>query len=420
MPSSLWARSRWSYQVELLTHKSQTGPEIVALCDPAAFTTSVGWFVNTGARDESPELAGVSHFLEHMVFKGTKRRSAEEVNSELDHLGAQSNAFTSEESTVFHACVLPECQDQAVDLLTDIMRPSLREEDFQTERQVVLEEIAMYDDQPPYGAMERAMELFFGEHSLGRRVLGTAETVGEMTIDQMVQYHKQRYTLDNMVLVASGQVDFQRLVEQTEALVSGWRGRSKQRETHLPKFGADNTIIERQASHQQYTVKIWPGVGCNDPSRYALRLLSSVIADESGSRLFWELIDTGLAETAALWPQFFQECGCIVGYLCCAPEDTEENVEIIERVFQEVIEHGVTDRELDLARNKMVSSLILSDERPSNRLFALGQSWLARRRYDPLDAILARYAAVTPADLREMAIQTLAQTPTTVQVVHVE
>ncbi len=406
--------------MELLTHKSQGGPEVVAMCDPSAFTTSIGWFVNTGARDEAPEIAGVSHFLEHMVFKGTKRRTAEQVNSELDHLGAQSNAYTSEESTVFYACVLPECQDQAVDLLTDIMRPSLREEDFQTERQVVLEEIAMYDDQPPYGAMERAMELFFGEHSLSRRVLGTAETVGEMTIEQMVNYHKQRYTLDNMFLVASGKVDFERLVEQTESLVGSWRGKSVTRATHSPKFGTSSTIIERPASHQQYTVKIWPGVGCNDPARYALRLLSSVIADESGSRLFWELIDTGLAETAALWPQFFEECGCIVGYLCCAPEDTEGNIDTIEQVIQQVIKEGITQRELDLARNKITSALILSDERPSNRLFALGQSWLARRRYDPLDAILARYAAVTPDDLRELALQTLAQTPTTVQVVNVD
>lgn len=406
--------------MELLTHKSLGGPEIIAICDPSAFTTSVGWFVNTGARDETPETAGISHFLEHMVFKGTKRRTAEQVNSELDHLGAQSNAFTSEESTVFHACVLPECQSRAVDLLTDIMRPSLREEDFETERQVILEEIAMYDDQPPYGAMERAMELFFGEHSLGRRVLGTAETVSEMTIDQMVGYHRHRYTLDNMFLAASGKVDFEQLVEQTEALVSSWPARTQPRQTILPKFGASESIIERPATHQQYTVKIWPGVGCNDPSRYALRLLSSVIADESGSRLFWELIDTGLAETAALWPQFFQECGCIVGYLCCAPEDTQHNIDAIQRVFQQVIDLGVSQRELDLARNKIVSSLILSDERPSNRLFALGQSWLARRRYDPLDAVLARYAAVTPDDLREVAAQTLAQTPTTVQVVHVD
>jgi predicted Zn-dependent peptidase len=406
--------------VELLTHKTQGGPEIIALCDPTAFTTSIGWFVGTGARDESPELAGVSHFLEHMVFKGTPRRTAEQVNSELDCLGAHSNAYTSEEATVFHATVLPECQEQTVDLLTDLMRPSLREDDFETERQVILEEIAMYDDQPPYGAMERAMELFFGEHPLSRRVLGTAETVGEMTVDQLRTYHSQRYTLDNMFLAASGKLDFASLVDQVETLASKWRRVSHQRELSFPQFAARSEAIERQATHQQYTIKIWPGVGCNDPARYALRLLSSVIADESGSRLFWELIDTGLAETAALWPQFFDECGCIVGYLCCAPEDTQENIDITQRVLESVVRDGITQRELDLARNKMTASLILSDERPSNRLFALGQSWLSRRRYDPLDAVLARYAAVTVDDLRAVAQQTLAVEPTTVQVVSVD
>ncbi|MFO1066333.1 MAG: pitrilysin family protein [Pirellulales bacterium] len=406
--------------MELLTHKSPGGPEVIALCDPAAFTTSVGWFVGTGARDETPEQAGVSHFLEHMVFKGTERRTAAQVNSELDHLGAQSNAFTSEEETVFHAGVLPECQTQAVDLLTDLMHPSLREEDFETERQVVLEEIAMYDDQPPYGAMERAMELFFGDHSLSRRVLGTAETVSDLSVDMMRAYHAQRYTLDNMFLVASGKVDFERLVEQAESLAGKWRPVGAPRQHLVPKFGADSAIIEHSSTHQQYTIKIWPGVGCNDPARYALRLLSSVIADESGSRLFWELIDTGLAETAALWPQFFDECGCIVGYLCCAPEDTEPNVETMNRVFKDVLAQGITQRELDLARNKMTASLILSDERPGNRLFALGQSWLARRRYDPLDAVLARYQAVTVGDLLETAERTLAVEPTTVQVVCVD
>ncbi len=357
------------------------------------------------------------NWLASVTFSSTWSLKAPSVDrlkkstARLDHLGAQSNAFTSEESTVFHACVLPECQDQAVDLLTDIMRPSLREEDFQTERQVVLEEIAMYDDQPPYGALERAMELFFGEHSLGRRVLGTAETVGEMTIDQMCN------TTNNVTrwitwywwpVVKS--ISNVWLSKRNRSLVVGEAVPSNARRVCL-----SSALITRSSndklpisSTRSKSGRVWVATIHRDTP---LRLLSSVIADESGSRLFWELIDTGLAETAALWPQFFQECGCIVGYLCCAPEDTEENVEIIERVFQEVIDHGVTDRELDLARNKMVSSLILSDERPSNRLFALGQSWLARKRYDPLDAILARYAAVTPADLREMAIQTLAKLP---------
>lgn len=402
--------------MELLTHKSDAGPEIVALHDPTAFTVSLGWFVKTGSRDESTELAGVSHFLEHMVFKGTARRSAEDVNRELDHLGAQSNAFTSEDATVFYASVVPECQAATVDLLTDLMHPSLAEKEFETERQVILEEIAMYDDQPPYGAFERGMELFFENHPLATRVLGTAETVSEMTAAQMRDYHHQRYTRDNMFLVASGKVDFGQLVDYVERHTEHWPSGAKARQYSMPKFGSADAVIEREATHQYYAIKLWPGLSSNDPDRYALRMLSSILADDSGSRLFWELIDTGRAETATLWPQFFDDCGCLLGYLCCAPEDAEENLRIMQRVFDEVLKHGVTDRELELAKNKVQAALILSDERPSNRLFALGQSWLTRRAYEPLDVILERYAAVTKDEIADIAHRTLLSKPTTIQV----
>ena len=403
--------------MELLTHKTGQGPEIVVLNDPDAFTASFGWFVKTGARDEQLEVAGVSHFLEHMVFKGTHRRTAEEVNRELDHLGAQSNAYTSEDSTVFYASVLPECQAHAVDLLTDLMQPLLREEDFETERQVILEEIAMYDDQPPYGAFERVTELFFGDHPLSTRVLGTSESVSDMLATQMKDYHRARYTCENMFLVASGKIDFTQLVEYVAEATANWPSHAIVRKPLLPTYGCGELLIERESTHQHYAAQLWPGVNCNAPERYALRMLCSVLADEGGSRLFWELIDTGRAETATLWPQFFDECGCVVGYLCCAPEDANENEGILRNVIEQTLRDGVTQKEIDLARNKIASSLILSDERPSNRLFALGQSWLNRKNYEPLDVVLGRYAAVTADDMMAVAEQTLRQPCATVKVV---
>jgi predicted Zn-dependent peptidase len=133
--------------------------------------------------------------------------------------------------------------------------------------------------------------------------------------------------------------------------------------------------------------------------------------------LFWELIDTGKAETAAIWPQLFDDCGCLTGYMCCAPEDAEENEAIWQRAIQEVLQRGVTEKEMELALNKICSSLILSDERPGNRLFALGQSWLNRRDYEPLDVVLGRYRDVTAEDVRRVAQQTLCQAPTSVTVV---
>jgi predicted Zn-dependent peptidase len=403
--------------MQLLTHNLNDGPQIIILQDPAAFTMSLGWFVKTGARNERPEVAGVSHFLEHMVFKGTPTRTADQVNRELDHLGAQSNAYTSEDATVFYASVLPECQDKAVDLLTDLMRPTLAEEDFETERQVILEEIAMYDDQPPYGAFERASELFFGKHPLATRVLGSEQTVTDMTVAQMREYHARRYTKDNMYLVASGKVDADRLVDYVSKASSGWPSTSvaSRPTSFIP--GAGQERIVRESTHQHYEVMMWPGYDRNAAERYALRILCMILADDSGSRLFWELIDTGRAETAAIWPQMFDDCGCLMGYLCCAPEDAAENSKVLNRVLEQACETGVLQKEIELARKKISSSLILSDEKPSNRLFALGQSWMARGAYEPLDVVLSRYAAVTAGDILQVARNTLAQPSVRVQVV---
>lgn len=395
--------------MELITHQLEGLPQIVVLHDPVAFTSSFGWFVKTGARDEDAETSGVSHFLEHMVFKGTQRRSAEDVNRELDHLGAQSNAFTSEDSTVYYASVLPENQYRAVDLLSDLMQPLIPDEDFDMEKQVVLEEIAMYDDQPPYGAFERATEMFFGDHPLARRVLGTTESVADMTASQMREYHQQRYTADNMFLVASGQVDVPALLDQMMEFGEAWKAKSQAKEVAAPEFKSGSDVIERASIHQWYSVELWPGLSANDPDRYALRMLCSVLADDSGSRLFWELIDTGKAETATLWPQMFDDCGCLAGYLCCAPEDAQENHETWQRVLNSAMTEPIQEKELELARNKVTSSLILSDERPGNRLFALGQSWLTRRNYEPLEVVLGRYQDVTVEDLRRVAERTLSR-----------
>src|SRR5215475_6566186 len=138
--------------------------EIIAECDDSAYSTALGFFVNTGARDETDEVSGVSHFLEHMVFKGTPSRSAEDVNREFDEMGAHYNAFTNEENTVYYAAMLPEYVHSAVELLADILRPSLRETDFDTEKQVIIEEIKMYEDQPPFGVDDKCRAAFFGSH----------------------------------------------------------------------------------------------------------------------------------------------------------------------------------------------------------------------------------------------------------------
>ena len=245
--------------MQFRNEKLANGLEVIAEVNPEAFSLSLGYFVKTGSRDESPKMAGVSHFLEHMMFKGTARRTAEDVNQELDDLGSQSNAYTSEEQTVYYMSILPEFQHASLDLLSDMMRPALRDEDFQTERQVILEEIAMYDDQPPYGAMERAMEGFFRDHPLARRVLGTRETVSELEPEAMRAYHQARYAPDNLTLVASGAVDFEQLLKSAEALTKKWVPSQAKRQLVTPTYINDNLSMIHQPATQQYTLQYSPG-----------------------------------------------------------------------------------------------------------------------------------------------------------------
>ena len=387
--------------MEFRSVQLDNGLEIVAEVNPSAFSQSLGYFVKTGSRDETPKMAGVSHFLEHMVFKGTDKRSAEDVNQELDDLGSQSNAYTSEEQTVYYMSVLPENQAHALELLSDIMRPALRDDDFETEKQVIIEEIAMYDDQPPYGAVERAMEEFFGDHPLARRVLGTRETVLALDPVSMREYHQARYAPNNLTLVAAGAVQFDELVESAKKLTANWHPMDTARSLLRPKSPqADIELIHPPAT-QQYTLQHALGVSSSDNYRYVLRVLASILGDDSGSRLFWALVDNGLAESAVVFTQEFDDCGLFSIYTTCSPEQHDSNWDTIQAILASGTEKPITEREIELAKNKICSGLILSSERPSNRLFSVGGAWLKRERYETVAEVAANYQRVTQPQLQE-------------------
>src|SRR5882762_10391749 len=194
------------------SHKLANGLQLLGEISPSARSVAVGFFVKTGSRDETPEVSGVSHFLEHMVFKGTPHRTALEVNFDFDRIGAAYNAFTSEENTVFYAAVLPEYLPQAVDILADILRPSLRDDDFNIEKNVIIEEIGMYEDQPGWSAYDHAKKHYFAQHPLGNSILGTPESIRALTRDQMHTYFQRRYVPGNIAVVAAGNFKWDQLV----------------------------------------------------------------------------------------------------------------------------------------------------------------------------------------------------------------
>jgi len=384
---------------EFKQHRLANGLEIVAECQPSAASSAVAFFVSTGARDETPELSGVSHFLEHMVFKGTPTRTPEDVNREFDEIGAQFNAFTSDENTCYYAFVLPEYLEKVVQLWADVLRPSLREEDFTKEKQVILEEIGMYLDQPPYGADDQIKALYFGKHPLAGSVLGTKESVSAIQAEGMRKYFEARYSPRNIVIAAVGQINFPKLVEWAEKYCGSWKPFEVSRKLSQPEFKPSFLAIEKPTSTQQYLMHMAPGPGASDADRYAAKLLSMVLGDDTGSRLYWELVDPGLAESVSLGHIEYVDCGSYSTFLSCDPERTEDNLARILAAFRKAEAEGITAEELEQAKSKINSNVVLRGERPRGRLFTVGGNWSLRREYRSMRDDLDTVAAITVADV---------------------
>ncbi|HEY2893301.1 MAG TPA: pitrilysin family protein, partial [Pirellulales bacterium] len=254
--------------MQFLSRTLPNGLQVVAECNPEAHTSAMGFFVQTGARDETDEVSGVSHFLEHMMFKGTPTRSGDDVNREFDEMGAHYNAFTSEEHTVYYAAVLPEYQTSAVELLGDIIRPSLREEDFNTEKQVILEEIRMYDDQPPFGADEKCKAALFGPHPLGRSVLGTIESIRNLPVTAMREYFERRYAPGNITLAAAGRIDFEQLVATVERVGGKWQPVKDGRNVFPAEPRKSFRCMQKESAALEYVVQLALGPAATDADRY--------------------------------------------------------------------------------------------------------------------------------------------------------
>ncbi len=381
-------------------HTLANGLTLVAEHSPSARSVSLGFFVRTGSRDETPEVAGVSHFLEHMVFKGTPRRSALEVNRDFDAIGADYNAYTSEESTVFYAALLPEYLTQGVDILADILRPSLRGEDFDMEKNVIIEEIGMYEDQPTWCAYDLAKKAFFAEHPLGNTVLGSNASITALTRDQMQAYYDRRYVAGNITVALAGKFDWPTAIALVEKQCGHWPTGPAPRNNRLPaRSNPLRQVVTKEKTQQEHVFMLSPGPDARSPLRYAAHMLSMILGDDSNSRLYWELVDPGLADSADVSFHDYDGAGAFFTSLSCEPENTAENLAIIEKVFAQVQKDGITEAELATAKSKLLSREVRAGERPKGRMQALGLTWTYLGEYRSVDDELK---AVEAVDLRQM------------------
>lgn len=377
----------------------ENGLTVIAEVNPDAKSVALGYFCKTGSRDETSEIAGVSHFLEHMLFKGSEERDGFEVNLEFDQMGAQYNAYTSEENTVYYGAVLPEFAPRLLELWTDLMRPALRQEDFDTEKQVILEEIALYEDRPNIMLFDWGRARYFAGHPLGNSVLGTTRSIGELTRDQMAQYQARRYAPSNLVLALAGKVDWERTLGQVQQLTAAWpKGNSGRA---YPE--ASGIVGELRESYpkatQTYLALLAPGVAAQDPRRYAANILANILGEEGNSRLYWALTDKGLVESVGAGVDEADRAGLFYVYAQTNPANEEAVKAVLRQELDRLEREGVRQEELLQAKNKLATALVFAGETPMQRLMSVGINYVYNQTYEPLNEVARKVEAVTLADV---------------------
>ena len=382
------------------------GLTVIAEVNPAAASMAAGFFVQTGSRDETPELAGVSHFLEHMVFKGTARRSAQDVNRELDEIGAHYNAATSVEDTFYYGAVLPEYQQRLLDVLCDILRPALRQEDFDVEKGVILEEIAMLEDSPQYRLLEVLMGEHFAGHCLGNSVPGTGASIAALTRQQMQDYFDRRYCPGNLIAVAVGAVDYPAFLSQLTQTSASWPARrTRPRPTDPPAFRPARKVIADPRLTRQQIALMSAAPDHHSRHRFAAQLLSAILGDATGSRLYYALVDPAIADEAATSYEPMDGAGGFLTFLSCDPHRAAQAIDLADAELRKLRDEGPTEAELTAAKNKIACAATLRGELPMGRLTAVGFDWAYRRQYVPLAEQIASLLTVTPKQVQDVARQ---------------
>ena len=378
------------------------GVRVVTEAVPSVRSVALGLWTRTGSRDEGPGQEGLSHFLEHLLFKGTERYSAIEISERFDGMGAAANAATSKESTQVHARFLDEHLDELFDLMAEMMlAPTFP--DIDSEREVVLEEIAMYEDEPSDRVHDFLAEAIYGEHPLGRRVLGEAEVIASIPVPKIAEYHRARYVADNLVVAAAGHVDHDRVVALAERLVQAPGGGVPAVNGGAPEAGP------RMRFHQKDTEQFHicfgaPGISRSDERRFALAVADSAFGGSVSSRLFREVREKrGLAYSVGSYSEQYLDHGTVAMYVGTREDNVAEACEIIAHELAAVRDGGVRGEELERAKEHVKGRMVLSAESSGARMSRIARSVLFDLELLSLDEMLARVDAVTEADVAALA-----------------
>ena len=374
---------------------------------PGVRSVAIGAWVRAASLHEPRERMGVSHLLEHMVFKGTRRRSAREIALSLESLGGSLDAYTSREHTVYQARVLDEHLEIATDVIGDLVfEPVIRPTDLALERNVVLEEIGMVEDTPDDLVFELHNAAMWGDHPLGYSILGTRESVNALGVEELTDLHRQAYTPHQLVVAAAGNVEHSQLVELLSK--TGWadRPKGKQRRLTAPPAAAappSRKHVTREGS-QTHIVLGSPTIGHDDKRRHAMVLLSVVLGGGMSSRLFQRIREElGLAYSVYTFQTFYASSGVQGVYVGTAPATADSALQAIERELSEVVAHGLTDEEIDQGKGQLKGQITLSLESPTARMYRAAGVDLYDEPYRTLDEMLALVDGIEPRTVHALA-----------------
>ena len=381
--------------MEFKKEQLANGLNIIGEVNKSAKSAAVGFFVKTGSRDENEQINGVSHFLEHMLFKGTDKLSALQVNEAFDRTGAQFNAGTAEEYTVYYAAVLPEYLLEVTGLWIELMRPALRDDDFNIEKNVIKEEIAMYKDMPSFDVMDQCRSLHFDGHPCGNSVLGSEESIDNLKSQQMRDYFNRRYAPNNMVLACAGNFDWEHIRSIASNSCGKWQRQAVERKIDHYDGSKKKKRIEKSNLSREHICLMSSGLPAQDPRRFAASLLGVIVGDNVGSRFFWELVDKALAEAASMQFGPMDGTGAFYSYIRCSAGNVAKVLDTVMGIFQSLSRDGITEDELRKAKNKVLSSLVIKNELPMGRLGDLGSNWLYLEKYRTVEEDVNAVKAVT-------------------------
>jgi predicted Zn-dependent peptidase len=380
-----------------------SGVRVVTEAMPSVRSIALGFWVGVGSRDESEEQAGISHFLEHLLFKGTERFSSVEIDQIFDGMGAEANAGTGKETTSVYSRFLDQHLERAFDVLADmVLRPSYP--DIDSERQVVIEEIAMYEDEPSDKVHDVLSAAIFGDHPLGRPIIGRADVVSSVPVPEIAAYHDNRYVPSNVVVAAAGNLDHDRLVDLVESV-----GLDASRDRNGGGPGPPPVVSPRASFHQKSTEQYHlclggPGIPRGDERRFALRVLDTLFGGSSSSRLFQEVREKrGLAYSVYSYVSHYVDTGQVGIYVGTRPDNVSEAMEVIGTELGRVVADEVSEEELTRAKENVKGRMVLSFESTLTHMNRLGGSVLMDVPLLSLDEMLAAIDAVSAEDVASLA-----------------